>query len=372
MAELSFSNTEPEFKIGSIGSLAQSRNIPRHLNLDHVTPATRLLEKRRQMFEVQEALEAQKEEFSRREELFKRREEALRKKDLELQESLIKFSKFLQENDSKRSRAEKKAADEVALRIKKESEISKLKADLQMLKQEKQAICGNVSKNMRYQKYLEEVLEITEEYPEINDLLMRHATLQATNDDLQARTRQLAEENEQQRLILQKFLKDKTDENLGYNNETAALQKTLEGKVQAAQNLQASQDTHTQERARKTKELGQIQMACGNIFSRIISKSKVRHQETDDVQQQLKVISEFMTDLKSIVDGGRQYVNRVREKAAEPPPPQQQPLSSIHLTGSMQMVVPQVNNQKSSLPPTKSTLLVIGPPPNPALVSVPR
>lgn len=37
------------------------------LTLDHVSPATRLLEKRRQMFEVQEALDAQKEEFARRE-----------------------------------------------------------------------------------------------------------------------------------------------------------------------------------------------------------------------------------------------------------------------------------------------------------------
>lgn len=35
------------------------------LILEHVAPATRLLEKRRQMFEVQEALEAQKTEFAR-------------------------------------------------------------------------------------------------------------------------------------------------------------------------------------------------------------------------------------------------------------------------------------------------------------------
>jgi len=71
---------------------------------------------------VQEALDAQKEEFARREvwpvliswhlprahahlvggracvvqEAFRRREEGLRKKDLDLQESLIRFNKFLQ------------------------------------------------------------------------------------------------------------------------------------------------------------------------------------------------------------------------------------------------------------------------------------
>ena len=45
---------------------------------------------------MQEALDAQKEEFGRKEEAFRRREEALRKKDLDLQESLIRFNKFLQ------------------------------------------------------------------------------------------------------------------------------------------------------------------------------------------------------------------------------------------------------------------------------------
>jgi len=77
----------------------QGKALPETLQIDHVSAATRLLEKRRQMFEVQEALNSQKEEFTRREDAFRRREEALRRKDLELQESLIKFNKFLQENE---------------------------------------------------------------------------------------------------------------------------------------------------------------------------------------------------------------------------------------------------------------------------------
>lgn len=40
--------------------------VPHTLVLEHVSPATRLLEKRRQMFEVQEALEQQKAEFNRK------------------------------------------------------------------------------------------------------------------------------------------------------------------------------------------------------------------------------------------------------------------------------------------------------------------
>ena len=64
------------------------------------------------MFEVQEALDAQKEDHRKHEDAFRRREEALRKKDVELQDSLIKFNKFLQENESKRKRAVTRAGEE--------------------------------------------------------------------------------------------------------------------------------------------------------------------------------------------------------------------------------------------------------------------
>lgn len=76
--------------------------------LDNACMATRMLEKRRQLFEAQEALKSQKDDFARKEDAFHRREEALRKRDLKLQESLIQFNKFLQENENKRIRAMKK------------------------------------------------------------------------------------------------------------------------------------------------------------------------------------------------------------------------------------------------------------------------
>lgn len=72
--------------------------------------------------------------------MFRKREEVLKKKDLELQESLIRFSKFLQENDSKRARAEKKAADEVKSRQQKEREIEQLTEVLERKREEKEHV----------------------------------------------------------------------------------------------------------------------------------------------------------------------------------------------------------------------------------------
>lgn len=87
--------------------------------------------------------------FLWQEEVFKRREEGLKRKDLELQDSLIRFSKFLQENDSKRSRAEKKAADEIKSRLQKEKEIDALQGTLEGLKSEKEKVHEILEKNMR-------------------------------------------------------------------------------------------------------------------------------------------------------------------------------------------------------------------------------
>lgn len=193
-------------------SAKRNRNLPQQLTLDHVSPATRLLEKRRQMFEVQEALDAQKEEFQRREATFKRREEMLKKKDLELQESLIKFNKFLQENDSKRSRAEKKEKDEVKQRLVKEQEITKLQEALMQQKEQRRVMTIELDKMMKHQSFLESVLDATEEFPEITDLLSRYETLDAAHSDLISRQVQAEEHNEAERHELTQFVRDKTDE----------------------------------------------------------------------------------------------------------------------------------------------------------------
>merc|ERR1712179_136788 len=89
---------------------------------DHLTPATRLLEKRREMAEVEQALGAQKEEFQMKMESLQQRREELERKEFQLKESLLKFDKFLKENDSKRARAIKKANDERDLKKTKDKE----------------------------------------------------------------------------------------------------------------------------------------------------------------------------------------------------------------------------------------------------------
>ncbi|KAJ1329958.1 hypothetical protein BSLG_009850 [Batrachochytrium salamandrivorans] len=98
---------------------------------DHdLTPATRLLERRREMLEVETGLQKQKEEFSMKMESLTQRREELARKESQLKDSLLKFDKFLKENDAKRMRALKKSMDERKLREQKELEIGVLKSSI--------------------------------------------------------------------------------------------------------------------------------------------------------------------------------------------------------------------------------------------------
>lgn len=269
--------------------------------MEHVTPATRLLEKRRQMFDVQESLEHQKVEFNRKEDGFKKREQGLKKKDLELQESLIKFSKFLQETDAKRNRADKKSIDERRLRVIKEGDIVSLKALLDELKAEKESTSTVVEKNMRYQKYLEQVLDIADQYHEISDLLMRFATLEATNGDLRQQAKGTSETNEATRAELQTYTKTRTDEILNLNNKISRKKKDLEEKERICFALESKKDYAMQAESQKRLQHGQVCMATENLSLRCKDASKLKHPEYNKPIDQLSFIGEFMVDMASII-----------------------------------------------------------------------
>mmetsp|Transcript_20045 Transcript_20045/g.36043 ORF Transcript_20045/g.36043 Transcript_20045/m.36043 type:complete len:298 (-) Transcript_20045:332-1225(-) len=290
---------------GTATEANKPRDLSQNLVLDHVSPATRLLEKRRQMFEVQEALEAQKQDFNKKELIYKRREEALKLRDLELQESLIRFSKFLQENDSKRARAEKKASEEIKLRQQKEKEIEQLTEVLEQLRAEKEKVHEVLEKNMRYQYFLESVLEVADEYQEVNDLLMRYATLSATNADLKEHQRKCGELAEKVRSELQVFVKQKTDEILNLNNQLSRLKKELEQYEGDALVQEAKKDSSLQVASQKTLEYGQVVLSADNIFNRCRGRSSIEYAIENNPLYQLDVIGNFVSDLNAIMKNNK-------------------------------------------------------------------
>ena len=266
---------------------------------DQLTPATRLLEKRREMSEVEQALTAQKEEFQMKMESLQQRREELERKEYQLKESLLKFDKFLKENDSKRARALKKASEERDMKRGKDREINRLQEETGSLSKVRDKMQKKLAKYVGFQQYLDKVLEKAEEFQEIREIIARYDTLTATHQDLFEREAKNQEKYEQERARLMKFTEEKNNEVLNYNNQLAHLQTELE-KTQSIAVKWESQWTHIKNTAAtKTLLLGRIKMATHNLFMLVNGQLKTTT-VIENTEKQLDKIQTFIQDLSQI------------------------------------------------------------------------
>jgi len=282
------------------------RNVPPQLTLDHVSPATRLLEKRRQKIEVQEALEAQKADFSRREEQFWRREQIIKKKDLDLQENLIRFNKFLQENDTKRTRAEKKHIEEEKKKIEYTQQIEKHKEQLDQLRGENENLQGALEKNQKYMQYLEMTCETTgDEFGEPLELQHRYENQAECNLDLKDRQKTGLKDLNELQTELRKLQMERSTQTQVKNTKIAQMRKRLEESKQQVYNLTHQIEQEEFDRLERTHQMGQVRMALDNTFARCVDRTtlaskKGKMQGVKDAQVQLEFIGEFCCDLQAI------------------------------------------------------------------------
>ncbi|CAH1801380.1 unnamed protein product [Owenia fusiformis] len=267
---------------------------------DHLSPATRLLEKRRELSEVEQALAEKKEEFLIKMESIQQRREELEKKEFQLKESLLKFDKFLKENDSKRARAVKKANDERDLKRVKDIEISKVRAETGVFASQKQKLHDRLEKHAMFHKYLEKILESAGEFHEIREVIGRYDTLVSTQKDLIEKSHADQDLIEDQKQKFSRFLEKKRYEILGFNNKLSGLQTRLD-KAQIESEKWESLFTHIKNTAAKrTLLLGRIKMASYNLYQVVNRQEKDTSAHSEDTAEQLQKIQIFIQDLSQI------------------------------------------------------------------------
>jgi chromosome segregation ATPase len=269
---------------------------------DFLTPATRLLEKKREMAEVEEALVATKEEFQMKMEGLQQRREELERKEQQLKESLLKFDKFLKENDMKRARAMKKTKDEQEGIRTKNTEIDRLKEELSRLQSYAEKQKRKLKKQAMFKEFLEKVLEQSPEFDEISEILARYKTLHATMEDLMEQDQVNQDAIDREKAGMVQVVEQRNNEILTYNNQLADLQGRLETAQAAAVKWESEWTRIQTTAAKKTLELGQIKMATHNLFV-LVNKHlqrKIPPSEADQTLLQLDKIQTFIKDLTEI------------------------------------------------------------------------
>ena len=140
------------------------------------------------------------------------------------------------------------------------------------------------------------------EFGEVKDLIARYDTLNATNVELQTRSKNSTEQTELERSAFQANLDERNNAILNLNNDLAKLQMTFEESQTRAQKMQNEWDERLRSATEKKLLLGQIKMATGNLFGLIKSHLNNRVANTNDTIVQLEKIEQFIVDLGQIVN----------------------------------------------------------------------
>ncbi|XP_053225809.1 cilia- and flagella-associated protein 73 isoform X2 [Podarcis raffonei] len=195
---------------------------------DFLPPACCLLEKQRELAEVEQALLAQKEEFQLKMEELQQRRKELELKEGQLKKSILKFDKFLKDNDAKRSRALRKAGEEKQQAAQREAEAERLKEEIAHLLSVKEKLQWQLERHKAFPEYLQKVLEKTEQFQGIPELIAQFQALMATQATLAQRELFGQEAVEEERARLQRYTEERSNQILQQNNRVAELQAQLE------------------------------------------------------------------------------------------------------------------------------------------------
>ncbi|CAH8449240.1 unnamed protein product [Schistosoma margrebowiei] len=269
----------------------------------NLTNSTKLLEKYKELKNVQSALTAKKEEFRVKMECMQRRREDLEKKECELKESLIKFDQFFKDNDEKRVRATKKISTEKGLQQQKQTEINILNDDIARFTKIREKEERKVKSLLKYRLFLESVVKMSDEFSDIYELISRYDALKANLEDLRnsdAKAQKLIDSKSSE---LVHFKKTKQDEKLSLTNEIVELRNHLELQQMSGRNKE-TQWEHTRDlAANRIYELSTIVIAVANMYTIVRSHQKYGESaKPNETCKQLRAIKTFIQTLVKIIE----------------------------------------------------------------------
>lgn len=178
--------------------------------LDPTSSATKLLEKRREMYELQEALQRDKEKFIEKEEQFKKTEEELRNRDDEFHKKIVEYYKnSFEKKQTDSYNYNQKLEEEMNLQKTLESTIAnldkkneKLRYDLEKLKRIHESL-------KKYEEFLKNVKDkYPENFKDINDIISSYKTLKDTYENIKEEENAARKRKEEEKLTFQRMKKE--------------------------------------------------------------------------------------------------------------------------------------------------------------------
>jgi len=262
---------------------------------------TLLLQKKRLMEEAQIELDRKKEEIRLRMLKCQENEDRLAAVQSDLRAQVVRFEKFLKDNDAKRLRMHRKALDEIRQREGKEAEIAALHSELQQLSVARDEGLTALESVRGYETFLEMVVESTDEFAEIGEVMGRHGTLASANADLNADIAEWQGQIDVARSQLAAYLMESQNEALVSNSRIAELQEQLEHARAETARLELGRGRDDASRLESQRVSVKVSLAIENLALRI-SRHQRRPMPEGGLAGKLHMISARLLDLQLIVE----------------------------------------------------------------------
>lgn len=307
---------ELEQEIGELEALVSGVN--------QISQSTLLLKKKKEMHEVDDALDFMKGEYMARMEACDERQREFEQRQTSRKEQVIKFEKFIQENDSKRSRAEVKYKQEAKFVGLKSHELGQARGELKRAEEDHTDLIDNLRRLRKYREYLERTVEEAEDgtYEEMWDLLNRHKTLKTANFQLMDHVQKHEAQIDALRNELYTINSAHTNQQLVQNSLIHSYQRRVE-ELRVA-NKQGADEKEKEEEGKNSenRQTGQVILAIRNLYMRCVatmhshvavvpSNGESTHDRLHQLNLCLQLICERIIDLADIERG---YDDFVREE----------------------------------------------------------
>ena len=277
--------------------------------------STQLLKKRKEMKEVDSALELMKNDYKRRMDECEERRIAFENRQAKMREQVLKFEKFIQENDAKRLRAENKAKAERKQFMEKLDEIAALTENINSLEAEKKEFSEKLNRRAVYREYLEGVVEVSDmAYEEIQDVLNRYEVLTGANEDLAEMAGNQTKEADDYGKKLLALRQESQNLELTSNGTLNAKQMELEHWIERSKDIEKGINRQMASEKSVQQEYGAVETAIKNIFTRCVTTMRqsplfppqatasfieVMEYDLDVIHTRLEDLIDISTDFKS-------------------------------------------------------------------------
>ena len=294
--------------------------------LDPTSSATKLLEKRREMYELQEALQKDKEKFNEKETQFKKTEEELRNRDEDFHKKICEYYMNTFEKkqtdahaNTEKIKAEKKATTEM------EAKITDLKLKNEKLKEDLEKLKKIHDKLKAYEDFLKKVKDKhPESFSDLNGVIEKYKVLEDKYNEIKIET--------------DKAKKQKDDEKNKFRQEKSELEGKINGLISNIQNVQGQLKELKEKKKNLENEvtmmeansntvvssLEMILLAVDNIYEKCSKKNnwtqhgdakefskfdvdckdkkKAYHQRVQEAKTKIKYINNYIQDYMKITE----------------------------------------------------------------------